>query len=390
MNAYLIDARRTAIGRAHPDKGAFRGIRADELLAELIKDVVARARTHASQLVIDDVYIGCVGQHLEQGKNIARLASLLAGLPPTVPGVTINRLCASSLQALNFAASGLHSGQAEVLLAGGVEHMHHVPMAAALDYHQGLLGRYEFPFTQMGMTAEKVAEIYGVSRTEQDEFALCSHQKAIQAQKSGHFEKEILPVRVAGNQPDGPKDCLVDRDQGPRSDSNLETLAQMKTVFKENGTVTAGNSSPLSDGASLTLLAEDSACVKYELKKRAEIVGSAVVGLDPCLMGMGPVPAIRKLLAKVHMTVDDIDSFEINEAFASQAIACVRELKIPFEKVNPSGGAIALGHPLGSTGTRLITTLLHWLERTGQEWGIAAMCIGHGQGIATLIRRVEG
>ncbi|MBI2605990.1 MAG: thiolase family protein, partial [Deltaproteobacteria bacterium] len=312
MNAYLIDARRTAIGRAHPDKGAFRGIRADELLAELIKDVVARALAPASQLVIDDVYVGCVGQHMEQGKNIARLASLLAGLPPTVPGVTINRLCASSLQALNFAAAALHSGQAEVLLAGGVEHMHHVPMAAALDYHQGLLARYEFPFTQMGLTAEKVAEIYGVSRTEQDEFAVCSHQKAVQAQKSGHFEREILPVR------------LVDRDQGPRPDTNLETLAQMKTVFKENGTVTVGNSSPLSDGASLTLLAEASACVKYGLKKRAQIVGSAVVGLDPCLMGMGPVPAIRKLLARVHMAVDDIDSFEINEAFASQAVACVR------------------------------------------------------------------
>lgn len=381
MNAYLVEAKRTAIGRAHPDKGLFREARADEMLAALMRGLLdGMTAGEALTPAIDDIYIGCVGQHLEQGKNIARLSSLLAGLPDAVPGVTINRLCASSLQAFNFAASTIATGNADLLLAGGVEHMTHVPMPAATDYHQGLLARYEFPFNNMGLTAEKVAQVYGVSRAEQDGFAVASHRKAVAAQEVGYFSREILPIPAG--------DSVADQDQSPRPGTNLASLAELKTIFMENGTVTAGNSSPLNDGASLTLLASDAACEQFALQRRARVVDFAVVGLDPCQMGMGPVPAIRKLLQKTGLAIADIDLFELNEAFASQAIACGNELQLPDEKVNPWGGAIALGHPLGSTGTRLITTLLNGLESGGGRYGIASLCIGHGQGMATLIERL--
>lgn len=381
MNAYLIEAKRTAIGRAHPDKGLFREARADEMLAALMRGLLEGVPAgEALTPAIDDIYIGCVGQHLEQGKNIARLSSLLAGLPDSVPGVTINRLCASSLQAFNFAASTIATGNADLLLAGGVEHMTHVPMQAATDYHQGLLASYEFPFNNMGLTAEKVAQVYGVSRAEQDAFAVESHRKAVAAQEVGYFSKEILPIPAG--------DSVAAQDQAPRPGTNIAGLAELKTLFMENGTVTAGNSSPLNDGASLTLLASDAACEKFALQRRAQVIDFAVVGLDPCQMGMGPVPAIRKLLQKTGLSVADIDLFELNEAFASQAIACANELQLSSEKVNPWGGAIALGHPLGSTGTRLITTLLNGLESSGGKYGIASLCIGHGQGMATLIERL--
>jgi acetyl-CoA acyltransferase len=363
MSAYIVDAKRTAIGRAHQDKGLYRDVRADELLAALIQGVLSGLQKDVELAnEIEDVFIGCVGQHLEQGKNIARLAALLAGLPDTVPGATINRLCASSLQAFNFAASTITSGHADLLLAGGVEHMGHVPMAAALD------------------TAEKVAEIYGVSREDQDEFAVESHRRAHMAQQAGHFTREIVPVPVG--------DQLAEFDQSPRPDTNLAGLAELKTIFKPDGSVTAGNSSPLNDGASLVMLASQSACDKYGLRQRARFIDFAVVGLDPCQMGMGPVPAIRKLLQRSSLSIDDIDLFELNEAFASQAVACIRELDLPISKVNPWGGAIALGHPLGSTGTRLVTTLLNGLETSGGRYGIASLCIGHGQGMATLVERI--
>jgi acetyl-CoA acyltransferase len=381
MSAYIVDAKRTAIGKAHPEKGLYRDVRADELLAVLIQGVLSGLQKDGDLAnEVEDVFIGCVGQHLEQGKNIARLAALLAGLPDTVPGATINRLCASSLQAFNFAASTITSGHADLLLAGGVEHMGHVPMVAALDYNKHLLDRYEFPFTNMGLTAEKVAEIYGVSREDQDEFAVESHRRAHMAQKAGHFKREIVPIPVV--------DQLAELDQSPRPDTNLAGLSELKTLFKPDGSVTAGNSSPLNDGASLVMLASQSACDKYGLRQRARVADFAVVGLDPCLMGMGPVPAIRKLLQRSSLSIDDIDLFELNEAFASQAVACIRELDLPMSKVNPWGGAIALGHPLGSTGTRLVTTLLNGLETSGGRYGIASLCIGHGQGMATLIERV--
>ena len=381
MNVYVVEAKRTAIGRAHPDKGQFRGIRADALLAEVMRGLLGGLSAGAALLpAIDDIYIGCVGQHLEQGKNIARLAALLAGLPDSIPGTTINRLCASSLQAFNFAASTIANGNAELLLAGGVEHMTHVPMQAAIDYNQHLMSRYDFPFNNMGLTAENVAQTYGISRSEQDEFAVESHLKALAAQQAGHFGREILPIAT----PEG----VIDQDQSPRPGTNVRDLGALKTLFMENGTVTAGNSSPLNDGASLTLLASEAACQKYALTRRARVIDFAVVGLDPCQMGMGPVPAIRKLLQKNHLSVADIDLFELNEAFASQALACMRELQLPGQKVNPWGGAISLGHPLGCTGTRLMTTLLNGLETSGGRHGIATLCIGHGQGMATLIERL--
>lgn len=381
MNTFLVETKRTAIGRAHPEKGLYAGVRADELLAQLTRGLLDGLTADSTlESALDDIYVGCVGQHLEQGKNIARLAGLLAGLPETIPGTTINRLCASSLQAFNFAASTIAAGQAELLLAGGVEHMTHVPMQAATDYHQGLLARYEFPFNNMGLTAEKVAQVHGISRTEQDEFAVESHRKVVAAQQAGHFKREIFPIPVAG----GP----ADQDQSPRPGTNLATLGELKTIFKADGTVTAGNSSPMNDGASMTLLASESACEKFGLRRRARVVDFAVVGLDPCQMGMGPVPAIRKLLKRNKLSVADIDLFELNEAFASQSLACIRELQLPVQKVNPWGGAIALGHPLGCTGTRLITTLLNGLETSGGRYGIASLCIGHGQGMATLIERL--
>ncbi len=381
MNVYLVEAKRTAIGRAHPDKGLFRDVRADEMLAALMRGMLdGMAAGDALTPAIDDIYIGCVGQHLEQGKNIARLSSLLAGLPAAVPGVTINRLCASSLQAFNFAASTISSGNAELLLAGGVEHMGHVPMVAALDYNQQLLERYEFPFTNMGLTAEKVAQVYGVSRAEQDAFAVESHRKAVAAQQVGHFAREIIPIAAGA--------ALVEQDQSPRPGTNSAGLAELKSIFMENGTVTAGNSSPLNDGASLTLLASEAACEQLSLQRRARVVDFAVVGLDPCQMGMGPVPAIRKLLEKTELRLEEIDLFELNEAFASQAVACINELELSLQKVNPWGGATSLGHPLGCTGTRLITTLLNGLESSDSRYGIASLCIGHGQGMATLIERL--
>jgi acetyl-CoA acyltransferase len=381
MNAYLVAAKRTAIGKAHPDKGLFRAVRADAMLAALMNGLLD-GLTAGAELAgaIDDIYIGCVGQHLEQGKNIARLSGLLAGLPATVPGVTINRLCASSLQAFNFAAATIANGNADLLLAGGVEHMGHVPMAAALDYNQQLIERYEFPFTNMGLTAEKVAQGYGVSRRRQDEFAVESHRRAVAAGQAGHFSREIVPIPAG--------EVRAAQDQSPRPGTSTADLAALKPIFQENGTVTAGNSSPLNDGASLTLLASPKACVRFDLQRRARIIDFAIVGLDPCLMGMGPVPAIRKLLQNNRLTVADIDLFELNEAFASQAVACINELALPEEKVNPWGGAIALGHPLGGTGTRLITTLLNGLEAGGGRFGVAALCIGHGQGMATLIERL--
>lgn len=378
MDALLIEAKRTPIGRAHKDKGVFREVRADELLAGLLQEFGQKV---LSPEHVDDVMAGCVGQHLEQGKNIARLSSLLAGYPNTVPGVTINRLCASSLQAFQFAAQSVASGQNGAVLAGGVEHMHHVAMTAALDYNQELLSRYEFPFTNMGLTAEKVAEQFGISREEQDSFAVESHRRAVLAQEQGHFDAETVAVEAGGEK--------VVKDQGPRAGSSLDTLAGLKTVFKENGTVTAGNSSQISDGASLTLVANKNTAEKLGLTAQARVVDTVVIGTDPLTMGLGPIPAIKQLLKRTNKSLADIELFELNEAFASQAIACVRELKLDEEKVNPSGGAIALGHPLGCTGTRLVTTLLHNLKRLDKEWGIVSMCIGHGQGIATLIQRVN-
>lgn len=376
--ARLVAARRTPIGRSHADQGALRGWRADELLAQLIRDV---AQALPDPAAIDDVLVGCVGQHLEQGKNIARLAALLAGLPHSVPGATFNRLCASSLEAFNTAATRIAAGDAELLLAGGVEHMQHVPMAAAIDYHPTLLARPPFPFNNMGLAAEWLAARDGIDRATQDAWALTSHRRAVAAQRGGRFDAELLPLERDGTR--------IDADQLPRADASLQALAELKPAFQADGSVTAGNASPFSDGASLTLLASAPACARLGLVARAEVLGAAVIGTAPEAMGTGPVLAIRRLLERNSLNVADIDRFEINEAFAAQLLSNLRELELDPERVNPWGGAIALGHPLGATGTRLITTLLHGLEADDGEFGIAALCVGHGQGMATLIRRLH-
>lgn len=376
--ARLVAARRTPIGRSHADKGALRGLRADELLARLIAEL---AQALPDPAALDDVLIGCVGQHLEQGKNLARLASLLAGLPPSVPGATFNRLCASSLEAFNSAALRIAAGQDELLLAGGVEHMQHVPMAAALDYHPALLAQPPFPFNNMGLAAEWLAARDGIDRVAQDEWALRSHRCAVAAQREGRFDAELLALEHDGTR--------IDADQLPRADASLPALAELKPAFRDGGSVTAGNASPLSDGASLTLLASAQACARFGLTARAEVLGAAAIGIEPEAMGRGPVVAIRRLLARCGLRLSDIDRFEINEAFAAQIVSNLRELELDAERVNPWGGAIALGHPLGATGTRLIATLLHGLESDGGEFGIAALCVGHGQGVATLIRRLH-
>jgi len=374
----LAAARRTPFGRAHPDKGWLKDIRADELLAGLIREMAADL---PDPTAIDDVLIGCVGQHLEQGKNIARLAGLLAGLPESVPGVTFNRLCASSLEAFNTAAVRIAAGVDELLLAGGVEHMHHVPMGAAIDYHPELGSRGDFPFMNMGLAAERLARRDGIDRAEQDAWALESHRRAVAATERGDYAAELAPVVV--------DERTIERDQGPRASASLEALGELKPAFDDNGTVTAGNASPLSDGASLTMLASAAACDRHGLEPMAEVLAHATIALEPQAMARGPVPAIERLLERSGLALADIDRFEINEAFAAQIVSNVRELDLDPARVNRSGGAIALGHPLGATGTRLITTLAHGLARDDGEFGIAALCVGHGQGVATLIRRIE-
>lgn len=379
----LVAARRTPFGRAHPDQGWLKDIRADELLAGLIANVVTELPDKAA---IDDVLIGCVGQHLEQGKNIARLALLLAKLPESVPGVTFNRLCASSLEAFNTAAVRIAAGSDELLLAGGVEHMHHVPMTAAIDYHPKLARRGEFPFMNMGLATEWLAGRDGISRADQDAWALASHQRAVAATAQGDYAAEIAPVDISAES-GGP--ARIDRDQGPRANTSLKALAELKPAFDAHGTVTAGNASALSDGASLTVLAAPDACKRHGLKPMAEVLGHATIAIEPQAMARGPVPAIERLLERCGLVKSDIDRFEINEAFAAQIVSNIRQLGLDAERVNPSGGAIALGHPLGATGTRLITTLAHGLARDDGEFGIAALCVGHGQGVATLIRRMQ-
>lgn len=379
LDAYILDAKRTPIGRSHAEKGMFRGVRADELFAGLLEGMLPEPEKRE---LIDDVIVGCVGQHLEQGKNIARLALLLARYPEKTAGVTVNRLCGSSLQAFIFASQTLATKHGDCVLAGGVEHMHHVPMQAALDYNQELLERYPFPFTQMGLTAEKLAMLYRITRKQQDEWSLLSHQRAVRAEREGFFKNEIMSIEKKG-------ECWA-KDQLPRSETSLEALSALKPVFLDNGMVTAGNSSPIADGASLCLVASAEGARRMNIRPQAQLIAAVVLGLDPLNMGLGPVPAIRTLLTKCGLTLEDIGRFEINEAFAAQFLACQRELDIPEDKVNVNGGAIALGHPLGCTGTRLIATLLNELRRSRLEFGIAALCVGHGQGMAVLIRQVEG
>ena len=378
MNSvFLIDGCRSPIGRGHVEKGMYRDIRADELCVQVLQALIDRTQLDPKQ--IDDFYLGCVGQHLEQGKNLARLIILLAKLPKTIPGVTVNRLCSSSLTALQMAADSIRSDTNQQMLVGGIEHMGHVSITAALDYHPDLFNNYDFQWTNMGLTAEKLSEDFEIFKEDQDRFTMDSNQRYFDARETGFFDREIVPVTVADGQ-------TTDEDQEPRL-STLESLAGLQTVFKEDGTITAANSSGISDGACMAWVGNESAVKQYGREPLAEIELTVNVGLDPGSMGLGPVFAIWKLLDKTGLSMEDIDLFEINEAFAVQVLACQKELNIDSKKLNIHGGAVALGHPLGMSGLRLAVTLAYSMAAENVSLGIASLCVGHGQGVAMLLKR---
>jgi 3-oxoadipyl-CoA thiolase len=401
--AWIVEAARTPVGRYG---GALAGVRPDDLAAAAIRAVVDRSGINPSS--IEDVILGCANQAGEDNRNVARMSALLAGLPVQVAGQTVNRLCGSGLQAINSAAQAIAFGDGDVFVAGGVESMTRAPYVlgkadAAWDrgprelqdttlgwrFVNPRLAEMHYPYS-MGETAENVVQQYGdrydVSRERQDAFALRSHQLAVAAIEGGLFDDQIVPVEVP--QRKGPP-VVVDRDEHPRADTSLEALGKLRPAFREGGSVTAGNSSGINDGASAVLVVEAARARELGLAPMARVVASAVAGVDPAVMGVGPVPATRKALERAGLTVDDLDLVELNEAFASQALVCIDELGLDPAKVNVNGGAIALGHALGSSGSRLMTMLVHELRRTGGRYGLATMCIGVGQGIATVVERIE-
>jgi 3-oxoadipyl-CoA thiolase len=393
--AYLIDAVRTPIGRY---AGALSGVRADDLAAVAIQGLLARQKVPAER--IDDVIFGCANQAGEDNRNVARMALLLAGLPVTVPGATVNRLCGSGMQAVADAARQILTGDAELIVAGGVEEMSRAPLVMAkptaafprgeTTLHDTTLGwRFVNPrmkelhgIHSMGETAELVAEKKGVTREAQDAFALASQQKAGRAIAAGRFTREIVPVAIAKD-----KACAVD--EHPRPDTTIDQLTKLKPAFKQSGgTVTAGNSSGLNDGSAALLLASEAAVKEWGLVPMARFVTAAAAGVEPSLMGLGPIPASKIALRRAGLTAAQIDVAELNEAFAAQAVPCVTEIGLDPDKVNPNGGAIALGHPLGCSGARMIGTLIHELTLRKARWGLASMCVGVGQGITTIVERV--
>lgn len=385
-NVVIVDAIRTPMGRSKG--GAFRQVRAEDLSAHLMRSLLSR-NPALEPATLDDIYWGCVQQTLEQGFNIARNAALLAEIPHSVPATTVNRLCGSSMQALHDAARAIMVGDAHACLIGGVEHMGHVPMNHGVDFHPGLGRTVAKAAGMMGLTAEMLARMHHISRDMQDSFAARSHQRAWAATQAGHFRDEI--VATSGHDADGVLK-RYDFDEVIRSDTSVAGLAALKPAFDPvNGTVTAGSSSALSDGAAAMLVMSESRARTLGLKPRARIKAMAVVGCDPSIMGYGPVPASKMALKRAGLSVSDIDLFELNEAFAAQTLPCIKDLGLLEqidEKVNLNGGAIALGHPLGCSGARISTTLINLMERRDAQFGLATMCIGLGQGIATVFERV--
>jgi len=398
--AFVCDALRTPIGRFG---GALSSMRPDDLAALTIKALVTRSPS-VDWSKVDDVYFGCANQAGEDNRNVARMASLLAGLPMQVPGVTVNRLCGSGMDAVAMAARALRTGEAQLIIAGGVESMSRAPFvmgkaeaafSRSAEMFDTTLGwRFINPRLQaaygtdsMPETAENVAERYGVSREDQDAFALRSQQKAEAARVAGYLTEEIVPVEIPRRKADP---LVVDRDEHPRSDVSAESLARLPTPFRTPGTVTAGNASGINDGACALLLASPAAIQAFDLVPRARIVASVSAGVEPAIMGIGPVPATRKVLALAGLKIEDMDVIELNEAFAAQGLAVLRELGVPDDAahVNPNGGAIALGHPLGMSGARLVTTASYQLQRSGGRYALCTMCIGVGQGIALILERV--
>jgi acetyl-CoA acyltransferase len=371
--AYIIDAVRSPIARQ-----GYKDVRPDVLAAEVLKALVAR--TGVDPATLEDVVMGCVSQVGEQGLNIARNAALLAGFPVDVTGASVNRMCGSSLQAVNFAAMGVASGFQDLVIAAGVESMSRVPMGSDMMLNGAMVTpapelSWRYSIVPQGTSAELVAQRFGLRREALDAFSLESHQRAARAQDAGWFDAEIAPV------------CGLARDEGVRRDTSLERLAKLKPAFAADGVITAGSSSQISDGAAAVLIASGDAVRRYGLKPRARVVTMATAGVDPTIMLTAPIPATQKALARAGLKVNDIDAIEMNEAFASVVLGCSQALHLDPARVNVHGGAIALGHPLGASGARLIATLLGVLERTGGRRGLATMCIGFGQGITTVIDR---
>lgn len=382
-SAVIVDAVRTPIGRAHPERGWYRDVRSDDLMASCVKALLARTKIDPRE--IEDISLGCTQQTKEQGLNIARLVGLMSGLPLHSGGATVNRLCGSSMQALHQASHAIMAGAEEVHVVGGLEHMHHLPMDHGLDINPKLFHRTSKPALLMGVTAEFLAQTQGISREEQDRYALQSHQRAAAAWSGGKFAREAIEVH--GRSEDGMR-FLVERDQCVRDDSSLEALAALEPAFLPKvGTVTAGNSSPLNDGASALLVMSEDKAKALGLKPLARIRATAVAGVEPSVMGTGPIPATQKALKRAGLTITDLGLVEINEAFASQALACIRGLKLDETKVNVHGGAIAIGHPLGASGARITTTLVHAMHDRNVQFGLATMCVGLGQGVATILER---
>jgi 3-oxoadipyl-CoA thiolase len=395
--AVILSAVRTPIGRYN---GGLKDIRPDDLAALTIAEAVRRAGIDVES--IEDVILGCANQAGEDNRNVARMALLLAGLPVHIAGQTVNRLCGSGLQAINSAAQAIAVGAGDTFVAGGVESMTRAPFVlgkSASAFGRDLqlqdttlgwrflnpkLSAMHHPYS-MGETAENVAEKYTISREDQDSFALRSHQRAIAAQHAGRFADEMLPVSVPQKKGEP---VVISIDEQARADTTLAKLAALKPAFRQGGSVTAGNAAGINDGSAALILMAASRASQLGLRPRARIVASAVAGVDPAYMGLGPIPASRKALQRAGLSINDMDLIELNEAFAAQALRCVRELEIDQEKLNVNGGAIALGHPLGCSGARIVTTLLHELERRGGRYGLATMCIGVGQGIATIIERL--
>ncbi|MBI3410320.1 MAG: acetyl-CoA C-acyltransferase FadA [Planctomycetes bacterium] len=383
-HAVIIEAVRTPIGRAHPDKGMYRDVRADDLSADIMTALLELAKVPAA--LIEDIHWGCVQQQKEQGYDIARMAALIAGFPIEVPGATVNRNCGSSLQALHQAAQSISAGCEDVQIAGGVEHMHHVPMEAGFDPSPRYASRHGLATLNMGLTAEYLAQKYQISRQEQDEFAYQSHRKAAAATDSGAFMKEIIPTW--GRDAEGRKQ-IMKVDECIRRDKSLEALAALKPAFNpDGGTVTVGNASPLNVGAAALLVMSEKRAKELGLTPKVRIRAMAVAGVDPSVMGIGPVPATHKALERAGLTLDEIDLIEINEAFAAQTLAVIRLLGVNAEKVNVHGGALAIGHPMGASGARIATTLIHAMMDNKARFGLATMCIGAGQGIATVFEAV--
>jgi acetyl-CoA C-acetyltransferase/3-oxo-5,6-didehydrosuberyl-CoA/3-oxoadipyl-CoA thiolase len=397
--AVIVEAVRTPMGR---HGGILKDVRTDDLGAYIIAKLVDKTGINKEE--IEDVYFGCTNQAGEDSRNVARTASLLAGLPYTIPGATVNRLCGSGLEAINQAGRAIQTDHGDLFVAGGVESMTRGPWVMAKPsnaFQRGDVTLYDsslgwrFPNRRMGElyslinngeTAENVAEKYQITRQEQDDFALGSHLKAVKAHEEGRLKDEMVPFEIAQRKG---SPLVYDKDEGPRADTSLEKLGALQPAFKKGGTVTAGNSSPLSDGAAALLLTTPQKAEQLRLKPMARIIASAAAGVHPNYMGIGPIPATQKALKRAGLTIDQIDLVELNEAFASQVIACIRELGIDPKKLNVNGGAIALGHPLGCSGARLMTTLIHEMKRRGSRYGLATMCIGVGQGIATVVESVH-